>query len=99
MRYPTRMDLVIRHDPAGRRFVAERDGQVAELTYREHDARTLDFNHTYVPAALRGGGVAGALAAHALDWARASGRKVVPSCPYVAAYLRKHPEYADLVAG
>jgi predicted GNAT family acetyltransferase len=93
------VDYVIRHDEPGRRFTVDLDGQVAELTYRELDARTLDFNHTYVPAALRGAGVAGALAAHALDWARASERTVVPSCPYVAVFLRKHPEYADLVAG
>lgn len=93
------MDFVVRHDEAGHRFVAELDGQIAELTYVEHGAGTVDFNHTYVPPALRGGGIAGSLAAHGLDWARASGRRVVPSCPYVAAYVRRHPEYADLVAG
>jgi predicted GNAT family acetyltransferase len=93
------MDLANRHDVEGRRFVADLDGQVAELTYRELDARTLDFNHTFVPAALRGRGIAATLGAHALDWVRASGRTVVPSCSYVAAYLRRHPEYADLVAG
>ena len=92
------MDITIRHDEAGRRFVAERDGQPAELVYAEVDARTLDFHHTFVPPALRGGGLAGVLVAHALDWARASGRTVVPSCPYVAAYIRRHPEYADLAA-
>jgi len=96
MRYLQGMDPVIRHDPEGHRFVADLDGKVAELRYAERDALTLDFHHTFVPPARRGGGVAGALAAYALDWARASGRKVVPSCPYVAAYLRRHPEYADL---
>jgi predicted GNAT family acetyltransferase len=90
------MDTSIRHDEAGRRFVMERDGQTAELVYIEVDARTLDFHHTYVPPALRGGGLAGTLVAHALDWARASGRRVVPSCPYVAAFIRRHPQYADV---
>jgi predicted GNAT family acetyltransferase len=93
------MDTVIRHDEAGRRFVMERDGQIAELIYAEVDARTVDFHHTYVPPALRGGGLAGTLVAHALDWARASGHQVVTSCPYVAAYVRRHPEYAGLAGG
>jgi uncharacterized protein len=93
------MDLTIRHDAAGRRFLAERDGQIAELTYAEVDAQTLDFNHTYVPPALRGGGLAGRLVAYALDWARASGHRVVPTCSYVAAFLGRHPEYADIVRG
>ena len=92
------MDAVIRHDAEGRRFLADLDGQVAELRYAERNAVTLDLHHTYVPPAHRGGGIAGALAAHALDWARATGCKVVPSCPYVAAYIRRHPEFADLVA-
>jgi predicted GNAT family acetyltransferase len=93
------MDIAIRHDEAGHRFVAEQGGEVAELTYVEHDAGTVIFDHTYVPAALRGGGVAGTLVSSALDWARAAGRRVVPSCTYVAAYVRRHPEYADLVTG
>jgi predicted GNAT family acetyltransferase len=92
-------DEPIRHDVATRRFLAERSGQTAELAYAELDALTLDFHHTFVPPELRGGGLAGALVARALDWARASGRKVVPSCPYVATYIHRHPEYADLVAG
>ena len=96
-RYLGGMDQVIRHDPDGSRFVAECDAQVAELRYAERDAATLEFHHTFVPPAFRGRGVAGALTAGALDWARASGRRVRPSCPYVAAYLRRHPEYDDLV--
>jgi len=91
------MDIAIRHEETGHRFVAELGGEVAELTYVEYDAGTVIFDHTYVPATLRGGGVAGTLTAHALDWARASGRRVVPACSYVAAYVRRHPEYADLV--
>lgn len=92
------MDPVIQHDPAGHRFFADLSGKFAELRYAERDDATVDLHHTFVPPDLRGGGVAGALAAHALDWARASGHKVLPSCPFVAAYIRRHPEYADIVA-
>ncbi|MEK7668955.1 MAG: hypothetical protein AAB409_09920 [Gemmatimonadota bacterium] len=40
------MDIAIRHDVAGHRFIADLGGQIAELTYVEHDAGTLDFHHT-----------------------------------------------------
>ena len=55
--------------------------------------------HTEVDPAHSGQGHAATLARGALDAARDRGLAVVPSCPYVASYIRKHPEYADLVAG
>ena len=90
--------LVIRHEPEARRFAADIDGAAAYITYREIDGRILDLNHTFVPPALRGGGIASQLTAHALRFARAEGRRVVPSCPFVAAYVRRHPEYRPLLA-
>ena len=54
--------------------------------------------HTEVPEALQGHGIAGKLAAHALTYARENGLDVVPLCPYVAKYIKDHPEFADLVA-
>lgn len=90
--------MQITHDPAGRRFQADVDGATAYLSYRELPDRVLDFHHTYVPTAGRGRGIASQLTAHALEFARDGGYKVVPSCPFVAAYLRRHPEYRDLQA-
>jgi predicted GNAT family acetyltransferase len=90
--------LVIRHEPEAHRFAADIDGAAAYITYREIDGRILDLNHTFVPPALRGGGIASQLTAHALRFARAEGRRVVPSCPFVAAYVRRHPEYRLLLA-
>lgn len=90
--------LVIRHEPAAHRFVADIDGAAAYITYRELDGSVLDLNHTFVPPALRGGGIASQLTAHALRFARAEGRRVVPSCPFVAAYVQRHPEYRKLLA-
>ncbi|MEP7028866.1 MAG: GNAT family N-acetyltransferase, partial [Candidatus Eisenbacteria bacterium] len=52
-----------------------------------------------VPEALAGRGVANALARHALEAARARGLHVVPLCPFVASYIRRHDEYADLIRG
>jgi predicted GNAT family acetyltransferase len=89
----------IRHEPQAQRFVIDADGGTALLQYRELDTRgTLDFNHTYTPPALRGSGIASRLTEHALRHAREHGYKVVPSCPFVAAYIARHPEYRDLLA-
>ena len=54
--------------------------------------------HTEVPPAFSGQGHASTLARSALDDARSRGLTVRPDCPYVASYIQKHPEYADLVA-
>jgi predicted GNAT family acetyltransferase len=51
-----------------------------------------------VPPAARGGGIASQLTAHALTFARDGGYRVVPSCPFVAAYIQRHPEFRDLLA-
>ena len=93
-----RMPVSIRHEPQARRFVADVEGQTAYITYRERDGRVLELDHTYVPRALRGGGIASQLTARALDYARERGARVVPSCPFVAAYIERHPEYRELRA-
>jgi predicted GNAT family acetyltransferase len=89
--------LAIRHEPEARRFAADYGGNTAYLTYRELGARVLDFDHTFVPREHRGGGIASQLTKQALDYAREHGYRVVPSCPFVAAYIEGHPEYHDLV--
>jgi predicted GNAT family acetyltransferase len=91
------MPLNVRHDVEGRRFVADVDGAAAYITYREIDGRSFDFDHTFVPRASRGGGIASQLTAHALEHARKNGWRVVPSCPFVAAYIARHREYRELV--
>jgi uncharacterized protein len=59
---------------------------------------TIAYTHTEVPTSLEGHGVAAKLAKHALDFARATALDVVPLCPYVADYIKRHPDYGDLVA-
>jgi predicted GNAT family acetyltransferase len=53
---------------------------------------------TEVPEALEGQGIGSALARGALDDVRAQGLQVIPLCPFVAAFIRRHPEYLDLVS-
>ena len=66
------------------------------LTYNQQ-GDTIYFIHTEVPPALEGKGVGGELAKAGLDYARANNLKVVARCPFVASYVKRHPEYGDLV--
>lgn len=90
------MTVPVAHDTSATRFTAESEGQLAELAYRL-EAGSLVIEHTGVPEAIGGRGIAGALVKAALDYAREAGLRVVPSCSYAAEYIRRHPEYADLV--
>jgi predicted GNAT family acetyltransferase len=90
--------LAVRHLPDARRFAVDIDGATAYISYRERGGGIFDLDHTFVPSALRGRGIASQLTAHALSFARAEGRRVAASCPFVAAYLRRHPEYRELLA-
>ena len=54
-------------------------------------------DHTEVPAALRGQGIASRLTRGVLETARAQGLKVVPRCSFVAAFMSRHPEFNDLL--
>ena len=78
------------------RFEAQVAGQTALLSYRRSDGQ-IALVHTEVPAPLQKRGLAAKLVQSALEFARASDLAVVPICPYVAAYLRKHAEYKELV--
>ncbi|MFZ3263652.1 MAG: GNAT family N-acetyltransferase [Terriglobales bacterium] len=78
------------------RFELERDGQVAALDYTLA-GEVLALLETEVPESLRGTGIAGALARTALDYAREHHLQVDVICPFVAGYLKTHPEYSDLV--
>lgn len=89
----------VEHDAERHRFVAHLDEGDAELVYATPDARTMDLQHTAVPEGARGEGVADALVKTAFDFAREHDRRVIPSCPFVRAWLRRHPKERDVVAG
>ena len=78
------------------RFEITQDGETAELVYRLKPGKII-FDHTGVPAKLEGRGLAKELAVAGLNHARQQGLKVVPLCPFVAGYIKRHPEYRDLV--
>ena len=83
--------------PDERRYELLLDGQpVGELVYRDRDGGVVAFLHTEVDPDTRLRGLGSALVAAALDDARARELRVVPICPFVDAYIQRHPEYAEL---
>jgi predicted GNAT family acetyltransferase len=86
------------HDNAARsRFELEEQGEIAFADYQRR-GDVLIVPHVEAPMALRGTGAAGRLMEGMLDMIREQGLKIVPSCPYAAAYIRRHPKYEDLRA-
>lgn len=89
--------IAVENNEAAQRFEANIDGQLAVLTYRLFP-RHLVLDHTEVPKPLAGQGLGTKLVRAALDFARDKQLRVVPLCPFVAGYLRRHPEYQDLLS-
>ena len=82
----------------GRYVIRLDSGAEAEMTYVETAPGIRDFNHTYVPDVFRGSGVAAKLMDRAINDARTEGFRIVPTCSYVAAQFRRHPDWSDLKA-
>lgn len=91
------MEPDIRHDADRHTFVLSAGIGQAVLHYEPVDATTVDFQSTYVPSVLRGKGLGSRLVIHALEWAKAGGYRVVPSCWFVGTVVREHPEYRSLL--
>ena len=68
------------------------------MTFSRASQKLIIIDHTGVPDALRGKGVGQALAAHAVDRARAGVWKITPLCPFFKAQTVRHPEWADVIA-
>ncbi len=93
---PEQIEIV--HNKLAKRFEVELDQYVAVLTYRmADDDKKIIFTHTGVPPALSGQGIASKMAVRALTYAREEELGVVPVCPFVSSYIRRHQEYQDLV--
>jgi predicted GNAT family acetyltransferase len=81
---------------AAHRYELDIDGHIA-AAYYELSGNVITFTHTEVPTELGGKGIGSELVKGALDQVRARGLRVVAQCPFVKAYIGKHPDYADLV--
>ena len=87
----------IHHDADIHRFATTVDGAKAYLDYRR-TGELMTITHTWVPAEIGGRGIAGQLVRAALEHARSAGLKVEPACSYAAEWIRRHPDYASLLA-
>lgn len=87
----------VRDNAERRRYELELDGGLALIDYRRSGG-IVTMTHAEVPRALRSAGVGSELVRGALALVRQRGEKVVPLCPFVERYMRRHPEVHDLLA-
>lgn len=78
------------------RFEVHEGEEIAYLEYRYYK-KDIALMHTFVPETLEGKGIAAALAQYALQWARDNKKPVMVYCPYVGAFLKRRPEYNDVI--
>lgn len=79
----------VQHQPERRRFVIVVAEQESVLEYRETGPAAVEFTRTFVPAALRGQGIAEQLVRSGLRWAREQGYEYTASCWYVQRFLKQ----------
>jgi uncharacterized protein len=87
--------LEIIHNEAENRFETWIDNQLSKLDYLQ-DGNIMVMTHVDVYPEHRGQGIAGKLTQVALEYAKEKSFRVIPMCPYVAAYIRRNPRYGDL---
>jgi uncharacterized protein len=86
------------HDNDARnRFELEIEGAIAFVSYRKSPG-AITLEHTEVPPELGGKGIGSKIARATLDAVRAQGRKLTVECEFIQGYMKKHPEYNDLLA-
>ncbi|OAF12156.1 GNAT family N-acetyltransferase [Bradyrhizobium neotropicale] len=84
------------NNKAHNRYELDVEGHIA-ATYYRLDGDVITFVHTEVPAELGGKGIGSKLVKGALDQVRTAGLKVIAQCPFVKAWIDKHPDYTDLL--
>ena len=92
------MTFDIRNNEQESRIETTVDGSDAFAEYDLEEPNRIVFTHTIVPDELSGRGIAGEVVKYALDYAREQKLTVVPQCSYVAAWIKRHPDYEDLLA-
>jgi uncharacterized protein len=97
MNTPHEDEVLVRDAPDRSRFEITVNGELAGFAEYRSRPDHLTFTHTEVSESFQGRGLAGRLIRTALDTARRRGLRVIPLCPYVAGFIRKHQDYLDLV--
>ena len=92
------MATEVRHNPEASRYEILLDGQLVGIADYRDRGDSIVFPHTEIDRSMRGRNLGAQLVQGALDDVRGSGKRVVPSCWYVAQFIDEHPEYHDLLA-
>ena len=91
-------DITVRNNPDLKRYEARVGNSLAGFAEYVLSDGVIDFTHTEVEQRFEGKGVGSALARHALDEVKTAGdRKVLPSCPFIKAWIDRHPDYRSLL--
>jgi hypothetical protein len=88
----------IRNNTHRHRFELETDGKLSIVAYQNVDDDTLALTHTEVDPSLEGHGVGSKLVAGVLQYVEENNLKIVPLCPFVSAYLKRHPDWNRVVS-
>ncbi|RMA57804.1 GNAT family N-acetyltransferase [Ulvibacter antarcticus] len=91
------MEVIVSENKEKKRFEAKVEGNLALIEYIRAEDKVY-LTHTEVPKALEGKGVASSMANQVLQQIKDENLKLVPLCPFIAAYLKRHPEWKELLA-
>lgn len=89
-------DLPLKDNTERHQFELDVNGYIAFIAYQKNN-NTITLIHTEVPEALGGKGVGSVLVQKTLDYIEANQQKVIPVCPFVQSYIKKHPEWQRIV--
>lgn len=90
-------DIPLQDNKQLQQFELNIHGHVALIAYEQQDG-ALALTHTEVPEALEGKGIGSVLVEKTLRHVEALGQKIIPLCPFVQSYLKRHPEWSRIVA-
>ena len=91
------MDIEVKLDKENERFVAEVEGRIAYLSYNIFNDK-INLSSTFTPPELRGKGIAKIVVEYAFNYAKENNLKVIPTCSYVRALVKRNDNYKNLLA-
>lgn len=94
----TQTNMTIQLNKHHHRFEVETDGKLSVVEYKQLDDETMALTHTEVHPDLEGKGVGSALVKGVLEYVERNNQHIVPLCAFVAAYIKRHPDWQRVVS-
>lgn len=91
-------DTTINDNVHKNRFELDYANKIAIIEYRKLDDETLALTHTEVDSSLEGQGVGSYLVKSVLEYVDRNNGRIVPLCPFIATYIKRHPDWNRLVS-